>query len=238
MLLTRVSYPMAAKLKNRLNDLNGREWLYWTDTLYITTYPPDATHNLRKQHGAMKPPQVMAEIVRFFTKKGETVLDPFAGVGGTLLGAALAARPSLGFELNPRWAAIYETIRRDFVLADGVFCHRCKAPTGSQPLTGEMRQGDCLALLRELPQESIAAVITDPPYGINHGAGGFSSETNFNMVSESQKLDLGQAPDLDSFLLRLQDIGREIWRVLLPDRYLVMMVGGPLPARRICSSRV
>ncbi|MGI9859903.1 DNA methyltransferase [Moorella naiadis] len=258
---------MAGKLQNRLNDLDGREWLYWTDTLYITAYPPDATHPLRKKHGAMKPPEVMAEIIRFFTKKGELVLDPFAGVGGTLLGAALTGRPSLGFELDPRWVDIYRTIQRDFVVADGMFRRRDEVITGGETITsrsidGEMRQGDCLELLRQLAAESIAAVITDPPYGINHGARGFPHETNFNMTaaipavrpcsrahtaasniettdpgtrrpdllahsltSHIATADLGQAPDLVSFLERLQVIGGEIHRVLQPGRYLVILVG-------------
>lgn len=221
---------MAGKRQNRLNDLDGREWLYWTDTLYITAYPPDATHPLRKKHGAMKPPEVMAEIIRFFTKKGELVLDPFAGVGGTLLGAALTGRPSLGFELDPRWVDIYRTIQRDFVVADGMFRRRDEVITGGETITsrsidGEMRQGDCLELLRQLAAESIAAVITDPPYGINHGARGFPGETNFNMTANVAAADLGQAPDLASFLHRLREIGGEIHRVLQPGRYLVMLVG-------------
>ncbi|OIQ11237.1 DNA methyltransferase [Neomoorella thermoacetica] len=216
---------MPGKLQNRLNDLDGREWLYWTDTLYITAYPPDATHPLRKKHGAMKPPEVMAEIIRFFTKKGELVLDPFAGVGGTLLGAALAGRASLGFELDPRWVDIYRTIQRDFVIAGGVFRRREETVSTGSEIDGEMRQGDCLELLRQLEGESVAAVITDPPYGINHGARGFPGETNFNMTSPRRSGDLGQAPDLESFLARLQDIGREIHRVLWPGRYLVMLVG-------------
>ncbi|TYL08905.1 hypothetical protein MOLA_18050 [Moorella thermoacetica] len=216
---------MPGKLQNRLNDLDGREWLYWTDILYITAYPPDATHPLRKKHGAMKPPEVMAEIIRFFTKKGELVLDPFAGVGGTLLGAALAGRASLGFELDPRWVDIYRTIQRDFVIAGGVFRRREETVSTGTEVDGEMRQGDCLELLRQLEGESVAAVITDPPYGINHGARGFPGETNFNMTSPRRSGDLGQAPDLESFLARLQDIGREIHRVLWPGRYLVMLVG-------------
>ena len=31
-----------------------------------------------------------------------------------------------------------------------------------------LKQGDCLELMKELPDESIDAVITDPPYGINY----------------------------------------------------------------------
>ena len=55
-------------MDNLLNDLSGSEWLYWTSTIYPTNYPPDPTHPLRKKHGAIKPPQLMAEIIRFFTK--------------------------------------------------------------------------------------------------------------------------------------------------------------------------
>ena len=32
----------------------------------------------------------MARLIEFFSRGGELVLDPFAGVGGTLLGAAIA----------------------------------------------------------------------------------------------------------------------------------------------------
>ena len=107
------------KKANLLNDLNGSQWLFWTDTLYITNFPPDTTHALRKEHGAMKPPELMAEIIGFFTKRGELVLDPFAGVGGTLLGAALTQRRGIGFELNPRWVEIYRQIQRDYVIHRG-----------------------------------------------------------------------------------------------------------------------
>ena len=80
-------------MDNLLNDLSGSEWLYWTSTIYPTNYPPDPTHSLRKKHGAIKPPQLMAEIIRFFTKKGESVLI-LAGTG-TLLGAALLRKARL-----------------------------------------------------------------------------------------------------------------------------------------------
>src|SRR5674476_1401014 len=67
---------------------------------------------MRRAHGANKPPRLMARLIEFFTRPGELVLDPFAGVGGTLLGAAIARGPrrALGFELNPRWAAIYAAV--------------------------------------------------------------------------------------------------------------------------------
>ena len=88
---------------NTLNELSGEEWLYFTKSLWTTAYPSELGHAARKAHGANKPPRLMARLIEFFTKPGELVLDPFAGVGGTLLGAAIcrAPRRALGFEIDP-----------------------------------------------------------------------------------------------------------------------------------------
>ena len=74
---------------NTLNELTGEEWLYFTKSLWTTAYPSELGHLERKAHGANKPPRLMARLIEFFTRPGELVLDPFAGVGGTLLGAAI-----------------------------------------------------------------------------------------------------------------------------------------------------
>ena len=100
---------------NTLNELPGEEWLYFTKSLLTTAYPSELGHAARKAHGANKPPRLMARLIEFFSRTGELVLDPFAGVGGTLLGAAIARGPrqALGIELEPRWATIFERVVRD-----------------------------------------------------------------------------------------------------------------------------
>ena len=50
------------------------------------------------------------EFVEFFTKKGQTVLDPMAGTGSTLIAALRAGRNSYGIELNPKYAAIAQEL--------------------------------------------------------------------------------------------------------------------------------
>ena len=94
---------------NTLNELPGEEWLYFTKSVWTTAYPSELGHERRKAHGANKPPRLMAKLIEFFTRSGELVLDPFAGVGGTLLGAAIARGPrrAIGIELDPRWARVY-----------------------------------------------------------------------------------------------------------------------------------
>ncbi len=97
---------------NTLNELTGEEWLYFTKSLWTTAYPSELGHQARKTHGANKPPRLMARLIEFFTKPGELVLDPFAGVGGTLLGAAMCRTPrrALGFEIEQRWADVYGSV--------------------------------------------------------------------------------------------------------------------------------
>ena len=223
--------PGSGARENRLNDLSGAEWLFWTSTIFETFYPPDATMRLRKAHGAMKPPEVMAEIIRFFTKQGEEVLDPFAGVGGTLLGAALAGRKAVGYELNPAWVDVYHLIQRDFAVVDGRLVRWSEIAdddgprADALPIGAPMLQGDCMHHLAGVSDMSIDAVIADPPYGCQHGATGFKSETNFAMDGNDDPRDFSNSEDLPEFLERMEAVGCQAFRILKPGRYLVLMVG-------------
>ena len=146
---------MATHPRNTLNELSGEEWLYFTKSVWTTAYPSELGHALRKAHGANKPPRLMARLIEFFTTSGELVLDPFAGVGGTLLGAAIARGPrrALGIELAPRWADVYAERRRARPLAerDGRGPRLADlgpadpgGPRGFDPSGCELRIGDAL----------------------------------------------------------------------------------------------
>lgn len=97
-------------VRNRLNDLTGREWVYWSKSVINKSYPPNLQHKLRSAHGGQKPPDLCGDLIEVFTKRGQWVLDPFAGVGGTLLGASLRGRNAVGVEINPRWVQIYRQV--------------------------------------------------------------------------------------------------------------------------------
>lgn len=172
----------------------------------------------------MKPPEFMAEIVRFFSKSGETILDPFAGVGGTLLGAELVKRKALGMELNPRWAAVYQQICLEFKISNGSLV---TADRDGEAIGSQMLLGDCFTLMASLEENSIAAIITDPPYGCHHGATGFKTETHFNMESADPR-DIGNCRNYQEYFSKIKLFGAEAFRVLQNGRYLVMLVGDRL----------
>jgi len=227
---------------NTLNELTGEEWLYFTKSVWTTAYPSELGHALRKGHGANKPPRLMARLIEFFSRTGELVLDPFAGVGGTLLGAAIARGPrrALGVELDPRWVAIYERVVRELaderdgagpVLAD----LGTADPGGARsfdPSGCELRQGDALVLLPALADESVDFVATDPPYNVQLPltmAGGPLAETHANrrtdyaMVS-SDPADLANSADYGEFLDRMAIVLGQVRRVLRPGGYACLIV--------------
>jgi len=149
--------------RNRVNDLTGREWKYATKSVIAESYPPDVQHDLRSEHGGQKPPRLCMDLIERFSKAGERVLDPFAGVGGTLLGASLAAhestghREAIGFERVGRWVDLYhDVLDRE---------NRERRDAGKETLaTQELRHGDCAELVGDLDADSVDLLLTDVPY--------------------------------------------------------------------------
>ena len=227
---------------NTLNELPGEEWLYFTKSLLTTAYPSELGHAARKTHGANKPPRLMARLIEFFTRTGETVLDPFAGVGGTLLGAAIARGPrrAIGIELDPRWATIYERVVTDLAAErDGLGPELADlgtadpgGPRGFDPSGLDMRVGDALALLPRLEAGSVDLVATDPPYNLQLPmtmAGGplavahANRRTDYAMITDS-KDDLANAADYPAFLDRMETVFAALHRALRDGRYAVVIV--------------
>ncbi len=179
---------------NDLNELPGEEWLYFTKSVWTTAYPSELGHARRRAHGANKPPRLMARLIEFFSRTGELVLDPFAGVGGTLLGAAIARGPrrALGIELDPRWVAVFaETVaalqrraRRRGPAARGPRHGRPGRPARLRPVGDRAaRRATPGRLLPALAAASIDFVATDPPYNVQLPmtmAGGKLAETHAN----------------------------------------------------------
>jgi DNA modification methylase len=199
-------------------------------------------HAARKAHGANKPPRLMARLIEFFTRGGELVLDPFAGVGGTLLGAAICRTPrrALGFEIEPRWAAVYDAVAaaalterdgrgpelRDLGASDP------GGPRSFDPSGCRLEVGDAAVLLDELEAGSVDFVATDPPYNPQLRAtmsGGALAErfanrrTDYAMVSDDPA-DLANSASYAEYLERMAELFVQLRRVLRRGRYAVVIV--------------
>ena len=145
--------------KNKLNDLAGGQWTFFLNSVINTRFPTTGVeayaHAIRKVHPSPKPPQLMRDIIEFFTKENEIVLDYFMGVGGTLLGASLCNRKAIGIDLNQKYIDVYKQASQSLGLHEQ-----------------ESILGDSIRLLKDralikshLNGREISLVLIDPPYG-------------------------------------------------------------------------
>ena len=137
----------------KLNDLSEEEWAIALAPVWDTHYPTSGlqsdAHHIRKQHPSPKPPALMKRLIEFFTKTEGRVLDPFVGVGGTLLACSMVGRHGVGIDLSEEYLEIY---------------HRACAELGLERqsfLCGDAR--NLQDLLAEV--EPFDLILTDPPYG-------------------------------------------------------------------------
>ena len=133
--------------KNKLNNLTGSEWKFSTKSVINKVYPINMQHKLRSEHGGQKPPELCADLIKIFTKENQLVLDPFMGVGGTLLGASLVNRKAVGIDLNSIWIEIYKEV--------------CKLEEMEEQ---ETICADSLYALNGFKNETFDFILTDVPY--------------------------------------------------------------------------
>ena len=63
-------------------------------------------HAQHVEHPTQKPVELMAYLLRTYTNEGETVLDPYAGSGTTLIAALETGRKAIGIEIDDRWVEV------------------------------------------------------------------------------------------------------------------------------------
>lgn len=68
-----------------------------------TTVINFATECSNRNHSAVFPIELPSWFIRLFTKKGDTVLDPFVGIGTTAMAALLLGRRYIGIEASPEY---------------------------------------------------------------------------------------------------------------------------------------
>lgn len=105
------------QMKNRqminiLNELKGDEWLKFTRSWYIFDALDSDLEEEKaiaidsEEHPATFSPTMIADFVRFFTKRKEVVLDPFVGIGSTLVACMRSGRKGIGIDINKKFIEV------------------------------------------------------------------------------------------------------------------------------------
>ena len=199
--------------RNQLNDLTGKEWTFFInsvqetdfaknekefelwkylqksiiDTKYTTNGNDSFGHNLRKLHPSPKPPQLMRDLIAFFTKSGGWILDPFMGVGGTLLGASLLEnRNAVGIDIEKKYIEIYNRVcEQENLKKQLAICEDARN----------------ILKTEQIKNQTFDLILTDPPYA--------------DMLSK--KRTGGDRKDKGSFTKDEKDLGNISYEQFFPE---------------------
>ncbi len=207
-------------MRNKLNNLDPKTWLKFQKSWFIHNPPPRRKGAI--VHPAKFPETMAQEFVEFFTKSGETVLDPMAGTGSTLVAALRAGRNSYGIELNPKYADIArEIIRQE--KAD-----LAATPDAGSPVAEIITGNALLATTYSIP--TIDYVLTSPPYwDMLHAKGAANQKKRreteaLDVVYSDDPNDLGNVADYEDFLAQLVTIYTHLKPLLREKAYLTIIV--------------
>ena len=146
--------------RNKLNDLTGSEWTHFLCSVEVTKYSTHGeegfSHKLRKQHPSPKPPWILKDIIDFFTKEKQWVLDPFVGVGGTLFACSLSKRNGVGIELEKKYLGIYDEVCTQEKVKTQTMLHGNSEDI--EKILSELRKTN-----KKVPKQ-FDLILTDPPY--------------------------------------------------------------------------
>lgn len=203
--------------RNKLNNLDGKKWIQETTTIWyqkgLGKNHPDTKYE--KIHPAPFSFTNVQRLIEFFTKEGETVLDPFLGVASTLKAAAIAKRRGIGIELTKKWVDLSK--------------ERLEKETDSK-VRQIVIQGDSYIEVDELERNSVDFIVTSPPYfnilkkKPDHKIKEVRLHENLDTDYSDDPNDLGNYSNYDKFLKRLTDILTKCARVLKDKKYMCIIV--------------
>jgi DNA modification methylase len=196
--------PAAARRApaRRGNSLDGKSWL--RNSISVWSDIRKSPEELRLKHPAMFPAALAARLIESFLPEGrQTVLDPFAGTGSTLVAAEQLQKQAIGFELSPEFGAV--------------------ARQRLQGSAVKLHTGSVTELLKHVPDQSIDLCITSPPYW---------DILNQRRTADAKAIrhygnlddDLGTIADYGQFLTSLTKVFTGVLRVLKPGAYCCVVV--------------
>lgn len=191
---------------NSINDINLNRWKeyedIYTNSLWIIDRRDSSGVHTAEYWGNFIP-QIPNQMMRRYTKKGEWVLDTFAGSGTTLIEGQRLGRNTIGIELQPRMVEYARRLVASEPNRHGVIV---------DVINGDSLNVDYDKLLQKYGVKSVQLVIMHPPY--------------FDIIKFSDDpRDLSNASSVESFLEMMGMLVDKVSPVLDKERYIVLVIG-------------
>lgn len=186
----------------KCNDLTGKEWLQNSFSIWRNLTKTKEEKNLK--HPACYPVSLCEKLIRTFSKGSCNILDPFSGVGSTMVAAHNLGCSGTGIELSHEFTKVAQS--------------RIANDPNITFITG-----DSLQELDGLAKDSFDICITSPPYWdiLNMKRSADKKESNSYSHNEN---DLGNIADYWTFVTMLSVIFAKVHRCLKSGSYCIVNI--------------
>jgi hypothetical protein len=196
----------AVERTGAINEINLNRWKEYDDILTDSLWMIDR----RDSSGVHSAgywgnfiPQIPNQLMRRYTRRGDWVIDPFAGSGTTLIEGQRLGRNTLGVDLQP------QIVERARAL---VSTEPNRHGAISQVVVSDSTSTDFSALLEAHGVRSAQLAILHPPY---HDIIHFSDDPR----------DLSNSPSIEEFLRLIGRVVENVAPALDRGRYLALVIG-------------
>lgn len=140
--------------KNHINCLTAKEWMKSQIAIQEFYYEGRDIRD-KNIHPAVFPISLPRHFISLFTHEGELVLDPFVGIGTTMIAARYLNRNAVGFDL-----------KKEYIDFAATRLNQVSFGSTKQILIND----DALNIPDYLNKETVSLAITSPPYAnmLNH----------------------------------------------------------------------
>jgi DNA modification methylase len=198
-------------MAERINKLNGKEWLRYSFSIWKDIQKNKEEWALR--HPAMFPIMLVERLIDIFTNsKEQVVLDPFMGSGSTLIAAQNKGLKGIGFEVNKEYISMaknrLDNIYRTIFINDNNY---------------KLINNSAENIDTYLSPNSIDLTITSPPYWDILNRKRSADHKAIRNYSNSS-IDFGNISDYNQFLTSLQGVFNKVYKATKLGRYCIVIV--------------
>lgn len=205
---------------NHINCLTAKDWIRGQVAIWELYYEKRDIRD-KNIHPAVFPIALPKKCIELFTHKGELVLDPFVGIGTTLIAVQELERNAVGFDLNKKYI--------DFT-KERLAQMRINFGDNTKLIA---ICDDAINIPKYLNEETVSLCVTSPPYAnmLNHKRLNKSLRSDLRINKHYKKVqqysnnprDLGTMR-LKEYIDALVEIYKEILPLLKPKAHCVINI--------------
>jgi DNA modification methylase len=192
-------------MASRMNNFTGKEWLQNSFTIWRDLSKTEEERSTK--HPALYPQELAEKLINIYTKdSGEVILDPFLGIGSTLMAAHKLGKQGIGLDLS-----------NEFVNIAKERLEKQASDNNLIKFEPKFYCNDSRKLMDHVGLNSVDLVVTSPPYWNILNQKRTADGKKIRNYSESSE-DLGNIDNYEDFLANLKEVFTQVYKALKPNK--------------------